>query len=244
MDWERKRRRKQEVGQRASTPNTMYGYCRVIGCPNPARAGTQDGLDQRFCRSHYDFHQRHGSPYQGSYTARQLKLYRQAALEWLKDHEEDLWVRNAVEGVNGLYHRAGPVVEAFRLRGLSPRERAWAAWARLRRAEIDPRRPVAAWLAIEMAIADDRQAVQTNEFKRVQAAKLVHRMASGTHKRWEQLTFSSANGGRPKTRVVELHVYPRSRGRVLHHVGKDLEDAVELLVEHKLDRIQAILKGA
>ena len=60
-----------------------------------------------------------------------------------------------------------------------------------------------------------------SEFKRVQAAKLVHEMASGTHKRW---------GEGPG--ATELHVYPRSRGRVLRHVGKDIESAVELLVDH------------
>ena len=109
---------------------------------------------------------------------------------------------------------------------------------RLQSVNIDPRRPVAAWLAIEMTIADDHQAVQTNEYKRVQAAKLVHRMASGTYKRWEQPTFSSANGGQPRTRVVELHVYPRSRGRVLRHIGRDLEGAVELLVDHRLDAVR------
>ncbi len=113
---------------------------------------------------------------------------------------------------------------------------------RLQSVNIDPRRPVAAWLAIEMTIADDHQAVQTNEYKRVQAAKLIHRMASGTHKRWDQPTFSLDHRGQPKTRVVELHVYPRSRGRVLRHIGKDLEGAVVLLVGHHLDAIRQTLK--
>ena len=80
--------------------------------------------------------------------------------------------------------RDPPHVEAFRLRGLPPQDRARAAWARLRKAGVDPRRPVAAWLAIEMLVRDDLQADQRNEFKRVQAAKLVHRMASGSHRRW------------------------------------------------------------
>ncbi|MFD2232764.1 hypothetical protein [Phaeospirillum tilakii] len=41
----------------------------------------------------------------------------------------------------------------------------------MRKAEIDPRRVVAAWLAVEMIVADDPQPVTTAEFKRVQAAK-------------------------------------------------------------------------
>ena len=37
--------------------------------------------------------------------------------------------------------------------------------------------------------------------------------------------------------VEELHVYPKSRGRVLRHVGQDLERAAELIAEHHLDNM-------
>jgi hypothetical protein len=72
-----------------------------------------------------------------------------------------------------------------------------------------------------MIIRDDPQADSKREFRHVQAAKLVHRMASGTHKRWGE----GAN-------VTELHVYPRSRGRVLRHIGQAVEEACELLIDH------------
>lgn len=74
----------------------------------------------------------------------------------------------------------------------------------------------------------------TTEFKRVQAAKVVHRMASGSHRRWEIEVADRHNRGTMKTRVTELHVFPRSRGRVLRHIGKSLEEAVDLLVDHHL----------
>lgn len=202
----------------------MFSRCRVVGCSKPARAGTEDGLDTRFCRSHADHYARHGSPYRPSYGAREVVPYRDAALAWLKAHEDDTYVRNAVDRVATLLKTSGPHVEAFRLRGLPPQDRAKAAWARLRKAAVDPRRVVAAWLAIEMIIRDDPQAERKTEFKRVQVAKLIHKMASGTHKRWGE----GAN-------VKELHVYPRSRGRVLRHIGEALEEAVELLMEkHRL----------
>lgn len=125
------------------------------------------------------------------------------------------WVKNAVRRVEGLYQQAGSYVEAFRLRGLDPRERAWKHWARLRKADVDP------------------QSVSTTEFKRVQAAKLVRRMASGTHKRWEREQADAFwSRLRTKTVVEEKHWYSRSRGRVLRYIGEDLEGAVELLVEH------------
>lgn len=39
-----------------------------------------------------------------------------------------------------------------------------------------------------------------------------------------------------------MHVYPRSRGRILRHIGKDLETAVELLVDHHLDDVHDFKK--
>ena len=235
-------RKNTKVKARASVPNTMYSYCRIVGCRHPARAGTTDGLDMKYCRSHADLHQRHGSPHKVSYHAKTLNPYRRAALAWLERNGEIPGVRNAVERINGLYSQAGSHVEAFRLCGKTPEDRARAHWARLRKADIDPRLVVAAWLAVEMVIRDDSQPVSTKEFKRVQAAKIIHRMASGTHRRWEQEITDPNNSWQPKVRVTELHVFPRSRGRILRHIGKGLEDAVELLVEHHLKDVHQFKK--
>jgi len=227
-DYQKVMRRKKEVAQRANEVNSYAGACKVVGCGRPARAAVGEGLDNRFCRAHADFFQRHGSPYKRSYTATELRPFRRAALSWVKANEADTFVANAIQSVKGLYHSAGPHVEAFRLRGLTPAERAKAAWARLRKAEIDPLEVVACWLAVNMAIEADPQPVNTREYKHVQAAKLVHRMASGSHRRWE----------RPDG-VLEMHVYPHSRGQVLRHVGVALEEACGLLIEchgHLLNR--------
>lgn len=218
----------------------MYSYCRVIGCHRPARAGTADGLDMRYCRAHADHHQRHGSALKGSYPANFLNPYRRSALDWLLAHGDLPWVKDAVGRVESLYRQAGGHVEAFRLAGLMPRERGWALWARLRHHGVDPRLPIAAWLAVELAIADDLQPVSTLEFKRVQAAKVVHRMASGTHKSWERERPHPLHTSLPPmVKVEKKSWYPKSRGRVLRHIGKDLEGAVELLVDHHLEEIRA-----
>ncbi|WP_068500537.1 hypothetical protein [Magnetospirillum moscoviense] len=239
-EWSQRQKRKDEVKARAELPDHMYGYCRVMGCRNPARAGTSDGLDMRFCRSHADHHQRHGSVYKGSYTAKHLNPYRQAALAWLLGNAEDPWAKNAIQRVQGLYDGAGPHVEAFRLRGLSPQDRANAAWARLRKHEVEPILVVAVWLAVEMALRDDPEAITKAEYRRVQAAKVVHRMVSGSHKRWERdVPDPNWSGLRSKTVVEEMHVYPRSRGRVLRHIGEALEQAVELLVDHRIEAIHS-----
>ncbi len=229
--WVKHRDRKNEVKGRASQPSHMFTRCRVIGCSKPARAGTDDGLDTRFCRGHADHYARHGSPYTRSYSSKEIGPYRKAALAWLEDQQANPGVRNAMDRIKSLYQSAGAHVEAFRLRGLTPEARAKAAWARLRKAGVEPQLVVAAWLAVEMILRDDPQAERKVEFKRVQAAKLIHRMASGTHKKW---TRGAA--------VTELHVYPRSRGRVLRHIGEDLEKATELLVEHH-DLPQVTIEG-
>jgi hypothetical protein len=126
-NWTAKRERKAKVKARAGEPSSMFSRCRVIGCSKPTRQGTQDGLDTRFCRLHADHYARHGSPYRASYAAAELAPYRRTAVDWIATHRQDPWVANAVDRVASLYRAAGPHMEAFRLRGLSPQERAQAA---------------------------------------------------------------------------------------------------------------------
>ena len=232
--WKRRTVRKGEVMRRAAEPSHMFKNCRVLGCKHPARAGTHDGLDTRFCRSHADHYARHGSPYKRSYGAAEINPYRRSAVEWLLANRSDRWVANAIQRVTTLHMNAGPHEEAFRLRGLPPRERATKAWARLRKHDVDPLLVVSVWLAVEMIVHDDIQGVDTVEFKRVQAAKVVHRLASGTHKRWAQ-----GVGG-----VKELHVYPASRGKVLRYIGKDVQGAAELLYENAENVLRATVTNA
>jgi len=240
-NWQYHQRRTDAVKAQAAEPNPYFTRCRVFGCQRPARAATRDGLDTRHCRHHYDQYQRTGSPYRKSYLAKELNPYRQSALLWLMENPDDPWVRNAISRVQTLYRQAGPLQEAFRLRGVKPKERARATWARLRHHDVDACLPVAAWLAVEMCIADDKgtEATPTEEFRRVQAAKLIHRMASGTHKRWEYPRKAEWSSLTLPPRVETLDIYPRSRGRVLRHIGEQLAQAVELLVDHHLTTFQA-----
>lgn len=193
--------------------------CIVLGCPNPTRAAASEGFDVRFCRRHHEHYQRHGSPYRASYSAAELVEPRKWAAAWLKlnDHSDE--VGSALERVRILYRSAGVAVPAFRLRGLSAEERARKAWARLRDAQVPPERILAAWLAVQRALATDPEADSRPEFARVQAAKLVHRLASGTRKTWVQ---ERLDGGK---RVERIEVYPRSRGKVLRVIGEQIEDA-------------------
>lgn len=223
---------KDKLLKRVTNPNHMYSYCRIVGCANAASAGTSKGLNRLYCRKHEDHYERHGSYTKRSYTSSQINPYRIAALKWLSQNPHDPTVQNAIKAMESTYKSAGRHIEAFRLNGLTPQERAKAAWARLREAAVDPRKPLAAWLAVEMMFLDDPQTEHKQEYKWVQAAKIVHRMASGSHKRWELV------GADGKLRVEVLHKYPRSRGRVLIHMGKRLERMAELIVSYHLPEIQ------
>lgn len=119
-----------------------------------------------------------------SYGAGELRCYRMRALMWLEAHQNSPGVRAAIEGVRRLYNSAGRPVEAFRLAGRGSAERAKATWAQLRIKKVDPQKVLAAWIAVDQRLKDDPQPDRHREYRLVQVAKLIHRMAGGTHKEW------------------------------------------------------------
>lgn len=233
----KRQRRSADVSRRLKNPIDARHACAIFGCPNPTRAASGRGLNRLYCRRHEDHFQRHGSYVKGSYSGAELRPYRTAAERWIKGHASDHYVKGALAAVDA-FLRGGRPEEAFRLRGLSPAERARVAWGRLRKAGVPSVRLLAAWLAVELRLADDPQPDWRPEYKQVQAAKVIHRMASGTHKRWEQ----ERSGG--QIHVVELHKYPASRGRVLRHLGQSLGQAAELVVAHHFAEIRASVSAS
>lgn len=220
---ERKRKRRASIHQRVASKATPYASCRIFDCKMPTRAASGKGLNRLYCRSHEDHFQRHGSYTKRSYKASELTPHRATAMTWLAAHCNDIEVLEAVEAVRSLMRRGGPVIEAFRLRGLSPEKRAKATWARLRQAKVDPLRIIATALSVELAVQNDTQPETHVEFKQVQLAKSLHRMASGTHKRWERIR---PDGNKA---VVTLHKHPMSRGRVLRHLGLQVHLSIDVL---------------
>lgn len=252
MNPETRQRRTEDIRRRQQSTVTMWSNCRIPGCGRPTVSKEGKGLNERYCRRHATHYQRHGDPVMGSFKAAVLNPYRRAAFDWLTKHQDSLWVKNAHLRVRSLCGRSGRAdVEASRVVGKSARERADAVWGRLRVAGVDTRLPMSAWLAVEMAMEDDPTiAPHRYEYRNVQAAKVVHRMASGTHRVWQRP--QAVRKGTPERplwpeeqrrspEVVALHVYPESRGRVLRHVGADLERAVELLAGHRLGDVRAFM---
>ena len=215
-DQNQRQRRTSNLHKRIANPVDAYERCRVYPCTNGTTADRGEGLNRLYCRKHIEFYRRHGSYVKRSYGAGEIRPYRVKALQWLRTHCDEQGVKLAVAGVQRLYQSAGAAIDAFRLSGRTPAERARAMWARLRMHDVDPFEILAVWLAIDMRLRDDPQLDRHDEYRQVQAAKLIHRMAGGTHKRWER---ERSNGS---IEVSELHKYPVSRGQVLRVLGREL----------------------
>lgn len=206
------------VQERILAAFVVPAVCAVWDCGEPTSLSARSGLNARYCRRHSEHFRRHGSYCRGSYRAADIRPYRAAALDALRAARATKPVREAVERVGTLYQRAGRSVEAFRLPGKSPEERAWAIWAALRVRQVDPVEVLAACCGVKLLNAQDSSSDRQDEYLQVQMAKVLHRMAGGTHKKWDRL------GERP----LELHVHPASRGMVLRHVGREAQRAAAL----------------
>ncbi|TAY15259.1 hypothetical protein ELH96_24825 [Rhizobium leguminosarum] len=194
--------------------------CAVPGCRQLAEQSAGAGLAQFHCRYHVQHKARHGSHWHPTYKASELLPYVRSAEHWIKEHRRDPVYRGAYWELEYLLAGAIRVVPAMNLRGQSAEYRARVAFARLRAAEVPALRLVAIYLGVSALIEDDWKSHRVREFRIVQAAKAVHRLASGTHRKWDFWDPLTGNS-RPYT----LHAYPRSSGHVLRKIGEALEKA-------------------
>jgi hypothetical protein len=189
------------------------------GCKRPTQVSAKNGHSPRYCKQHIEFHRRHGSYWFRSLRAADLKPFREDAATWLKLHRDDTRVKLALRTIASQLSGAGQEVNAYSLRHESAKERARIAFARLRNAEIPPERILLRLLAVSACCdakgIDGRQ----EEYRRVQYAKAVHRLASGTHKTTSGFPMPSK--------------YPRSEGQVLRHMGAWLDGVVSFALNDR-----------
>lgn len=209
--------------------------CAILGCRNPTMRAAGTGLAAFHCRKHVEHKARHGSHWHGTYSAPELKPYLATALSYVRLRaESDRFIKQSLTDIALLLEEAGPTEIATRLRGLSATKRARIALARLRVARIKPERFVAIVLAVTALIEEDPGSHRVKEFRTVQIAKALHRLASGYHRVWE----IEENGRSSK--VAELHAFPRSSGPVLRLIGKAMEKPCEFVVEKHLSNVLAL----
>ncbi|MBY0380954.1 MAG: hypothetical protein K2W78_03410 [Xanthobacteraceae bacterium] len=165
-----------------------------------------------------------------------MKPYLAAATSYVRLRAiSDRFIKQALTDLALLLEEAGPTEIATRLKGMSATRRARIALARLRVAGIKPERFVAIVLAVTALIEEDPGSHRTKEFRTVQIAKALHRLASGYHRVWE---LEDANGRSRK--VAELHAFPRSSGPVLRLIGKAVEKPCEWVLEKHLSAVLAL----
>ncbi|UCI29428.1 hypothetical protein [Mesorhizobium sp. B4-1-4] len=93
---------------------------------------------------------------------------------------------------------------------------------------------MAIYLAVAALIEDDWGSHRTREFQIVQAAKVAHRLASGTHKRW--MMWNPRGEDVP----IAIHAYPRSAGLVLRKIGEAMGKAVDPILGTAVPEIIAL----
>lgn len=139
-----------------------------------------------------------------------------------------------------------PAPSALDIKESSAEEKAGAAWARLREVGITAERIMSAHIGVTAYLADDAWAPRSEEYRLVQSAKAIHRLASGTHRRYEVPVARKAVGPNGavleydgSTTAVQLHVYPRSQGQVLRVIGKAIDEACGAIAEEQATAIIA-----
>lgn len=196
----------------------LVQLCSIPGCGRPAMRSAGVGHAEMHCRYHVQFKARHGSHWHPTYSAAELKPYLAVAVDWIEQRRADPPVAYALTGLQGLMDGAGRALPAQDIKRLTAAQKARAAFARLREAGIGAERLLAIHMAVAALIEDDRGSHRVEEFRLVQTAKAVHRLASGTHRRWD---WPMDDG---TTRPLEFHAYPRSSGIVLRVIGKEIDE--------------------
>lgn len=140
----------------------------------------------------------------------------------------------ALYWLKGLLQDSGRTELAHRLKGKPARQRARVAFARLHEAGIEPERLLRIYLAVCALIEDDAGSHRVEEFRVVQVAKAVHRLASGSHQFWE---IPLKDG---RTAPLAMHTYPASSGFVLRVMGRQIEEACRDVASASLDEIREL----
>lgn len=208
--------------------------CSVPGCSRPTMLAAGRGLADTLCRYHVDQKARHGSTWRGSYPATELRPYLLTAQQFIKGNQADPHIALATAALQGMLDGSGRVEAAMSIKRRPAKNRAKIALARLRAAGITGERILANHMAMAALIADDAGRHRVEEHRVVQVAKALHRLASGTHRRWD---YPLSDG---RTAPVELHVYPRSSGRVLREIGREVDELCADATAHHVETIRAL----
>lgn len=156
---------------------------------------------------------------------------------WIEAHSEESAVKLSLATVRGLFARGVPQ-ETRQLTRQSASAKASAVWARFGEVEADPRIIAAAALAVVLRVASDHasgKAPGGEEFRDVQIAKLILRLAGGSVKRWP----SRLPNGEPTV----LRWFISSEGRVLRVLGRQAAEAIAPILDRHAEELGAFVEA-
>lgn len=187
--------------------------CPVPGCGRKVERTMGTGLSLTHCRYHIQFRNRHGSFWKKSYSAAELRPYREAASRCTKCPHNDGPLGVALANLQWMLDTSGPVKRVIDTFRLDPKSKARAAIARMREARVSPLKLLINCIAVTAAVHNDpiRGGGPADYYRHVQIAKACRRTASGSH---------AVYG--PGSRHDR---YPRSGGRFLPVLGKMIDEA-------------------
>jgi len=147
-----------------------------------------------------------------------------AVQRFVAARQEDVYLLAAEANLAHLLENSGPGQRVADLQYLPPIDKARAALARMRTRTVHPKTLLHIALAVSAAVMDDpvRPIGIPGEFRITQIGKRALRTASGYH-----AVYS------PRSRYDR---YPRSAGRMLRVLGKQIEEAADPAMRY-LDQI-------
>lgn len=215
------------------------GKCYVPDCGKPSGDATP-GLLGRYCKKHLSQYLRHGSPLRLSYTGPEVNRSIRAALSFIeRNADTDYLVGVALAHVADRYRTAGPEIEPRSFRGTTPEQKANALWARLRNNQVPPSYVLATIAGVQLVFDADPQApsgARGKEFRHVQIAKALLRLAGGEVKYWgrREVLADPITGRTERPPPETLRVFPYSTGRALRIIGREAEKVADVVTWHKL----------
>jgi hypothetical protein len=129
------------------------------------------GLAEFHCKRCVERRASHGSYWAPTILATDLKPYLQSAAQWIKQHRTETFIRHALLGLKGLLDGAGRAEPAQDIKWRSAPSRGRIAFARLREANVKPKRLLAIHMAVSALIEDDAGSHRVTEYRIVQVAK-------------------------------------------------------------------------
>lgn len=153
--------------------------CAALGCKELTQRAAGNGVSRTYCKRHKEFKRRHGSTSRRSYSAKELRPFREAAERWTAAREGDRTLSTTMRCLDNLLSGAGRVEDAHAVRSLPPKRKAQVALARFREAGKVGRDLFTIALAVEAITR--AKGIRDREYLHVQIAKVIHRVSSGTH---------------------------------------------------------------